>query len=109
MPLIWCSISGHGFGHAAQVAPVLNQFGRQVPGLSAILRTTVPAAFFEPRLTIPWQLSIAQQDIGCIQDGPLKIDVPETWAAHRAFHSDWTAKVEAESRLIRNTNPACVL
>ena len=109
MPLIWCSISAHGFGHAAQVAPVLNQLGRQVPGLRAILRTTVPAAFFEPRLSIPWQLSLAQQDIGCIQDGPLKIDVPGTWSAHRAFHRDWTAKVEAESRVIRIAAPACVL
>ena len=109
MPLIWCSISAHGFGHAAQVAPVLNELGRQVPGLRAILRTTVPAAFFEPRLTIPWQLSIEQQDIGCIQDGPLKIDVPGTWAAHCAFHNDWASKVDVESRVIRIADPACVL
>ena len=24
MPYIWCAISGHGYGHAAQVVPVLN-------------------------------------------------------------------------------------
>ena len=53
MPLIWCSISGHGYGHAAQVVPVLNALGRLVPNLSAILRTSVPADFFEPRLDIP--------------------------------------------------------
>lgn len=109
MPLIWCSISGHGYGHAAQVAPVLNALGRTVPNLTAILRTTVPAAFFEPRLTIPWQLHGAKQDIGCIQDGPLKIDVPGTWAAHRTFHYDWKDKIAAEAATIRHTAPACVL
>ena len=109
MPLIWCSISSHGYGHAAQVAPVLNALGRLVPNLTAILRTTVPAGFFEPRLSIPWQLSTAQQDVGCIQDGPLKIDIAGTWAAHRTFHIDWNNKVEAEAALIRAAAPACVL
>ena len=109
MPLIWCSISGHGYGHAAQVVPVLNALGRVVPNLSAILRTSVPAGFFEPRLDIPWQLQVGQQDIGCIQDGPLKIDVSRTWAAHSALHSDWPQKIEAEAALIRSAEPACVL
>lgn len=109
MPVIWCSISGHGYGHAAQVAPVLNALGRLVPNLSAILRTTVPAGFFEPRLTVPWQLSASQQDIGCIQDGPLKIDVTGTWDAHRILHTDWKKKIEAEAALIRAAGPACVL
>lgn len=109
MPVIWCSISRHGYGHAAQVVPVLNALGQLVPDLSAILRTTVPAGFFEPRLTVPWQLSVAQQDIGCVQDGPLKIDVPGTWNAHRALHEDWTKKIEAEAALIRAANPDCVL
>lgn len=109
MPVIWCSISGHGYGHAAQVAPVLNALGRLVPNVSAILRTTVPASFFEPRLTVPWQLSVAQQDIGCIQDGPLKIDVNGTWDAHRTLHADWKKKIEAEAALIHAAGPACVL
>ncbi|MCI1278456.1 MAG: hypothetical protein LKG23_05670 [Nitrospira sp.] len=109
MPLIWCSISGHGFGHAAQVVPVLNALGRLVPNLSAVLRTTVPADFFEPRLDVPWQLTPAQQDVGCIQDGPLTIDVARTWSAHAALHTDWDNKIEAEAALIRETRPDCVL
>ena len=79
MPLIWCAISGHGYGHAAQVVPVLNALGVLVPGLTAVLRTTVPSSFFRDRLTIPWDLQPVQQDVGCIQDGPLKIDIDATW------------------------------
>lgn len=109
MPTIWCSISSHGFGHAAQVVPVLNELGRRVSGLTAVLRTQVPARFFEGCLRIPWELSPAEQDIGCVQRGPLAIDVEATWAAHLRFQGDWENKVAAEGRAIRAREPALVL
>ena len=109
MPKIWCSISSHGFGHAAQVVPVLNELGRRVSGLTAILRTQVPARFFEGRLRIPWELSPAEQDVGCVQRGPLAIDVEATWAAHLRFHEDWERKVGVEVQAIRSREPNLVL
>ncbi len=109
MPLIWCSISSHGFGHAAQVAPVLNELGRLVPSLKAILRTKVPPWFFENRLTIPWELSPVEQDIGCVQRGPLEIDVSATWTEHLRFHMDWQTKVRDEARAIQSSAPDLVL
>lgn len=109
MPLIWCAISGHGYGHAAQVVPVLNELVRRIPGLTALLRTTVPAAFFEGRLDLPWELSHARQDVGCVQAGPLKIDVAATWDETRAFQDGWEARIAAEVGAIQARNPACVL
>jgi hypothetical protein len=109
MPLIWCAISGHGYGHAAQVVPVLNALGTLVPDLTAILRTTVPASFFRDRLTIQWELSPAQQDIGCVQDGPLKIDIDATWAAHQRFHETWEARLSNEVTAMQAASPAVVI
>lgn len=109
MPLIWCSISGHGFGHAAQVTPVLNELGVRLPNLRVILRTTVPASFFEARLTIPWNLSPARQDIGCVQHGPLVIDIDATWKAHAELHQDWEHLVERERREMASVQPDLVL
>jgi hypothetical protein len=109
MSMIWCAISGHGFGHAAQVVPVLNALGDLVPGLRAILRTTVPASFFENRLTLPWEHSLAQQDIGCIQDGPLTIDVDATWVAHQHFHETWNARLANEVAAMQAASPALVI
>ena len=109
MPSIWCAISGHGFGHAAQVVPVLNALRDLVPGVTAILRTTVPASFFHDRLTIPWELSPSQQDIGCIQDGPLKIDIDATWIAHQRFHQTWDARLSNEVSAISAASPALVI
>jgi hypothetical protein len=109
MPIIWCAISGHGYGHAAQVVPVLNALGVLVPGLTAILRTTVPASFFRDRLTIQWTLSPAQQDIGCIQKGPLRIDIDATWAAHHHFHETWDARLSHEVAAMHAASPALVI
>jgi len=109
LPSIWCAISGHGYGHAAQVVPVLNAVGALVPGATAILRTTVPASFFQDRLTIPWTLSPVQQDVGCIQDGPLRIDIDATWAAHRHFHETWEARLSNEVAAMQAASPALII
>jgi hypothetical protein len=109
MPLIWCAISGHGYGHAAQVVPVLNAVGALMPGATAILRTTVPASFFRDRLAIQWKLSPSQQDIGCIQDGPLKIDIDATWAAHQRFHETWETRLSKEVAALQTASPTLVI
>jgi hypothetical protein len=109
MPIIWCAISGHGYGHAAQVVPVLNTLGTLVPGMTAILRTAVPASFFQDRMIIPWTLSPVQQDVGCIQDGPLKIDIDATWAAHQRFHDTWASRLSHEVAAMQAASPSLVI
>lgn len=109
MPLIWAAISGHGFGHAAQVVPVLNALGRLVPDLRVLLRTTVPSVFFKDRLTVPWDISAGQQDIGCIQQGPMTIDVDATWREHQRFHNSWDDRLQAEVNAMRAAAPDLIL
>jgi hypothetical protein len=109
MSLIWCAVSGHGYGHAAQVVPVLNALGALVPGVTAILRTMVPASFFHDHLAIQWELSPEQQDVGCVQDGPLKIDIDATWAAHQRFHKTWEARLSNEVAAMQAASPALVI
>lgn len=109
MPIIWCAISGHGYGHAAQVVPVLNALHLLVPDLHAILRTTVPTTFFQDRLLGQWDCQPVQQDVGCHQDGPLTVDVPATWTAHRQFHASWDERLAIEVADIQRAKPALIL
>ena len=109
MSRIWCAISGHGFGHAAQVVPVLNELGQRNPRLKVLLRTTVPSHFFETRLMIPWELSTQAQDVGCVQQGPLTIDVSATWKAYRDFHDTWDCRLREECGAIKHYHPDLVL
>ena len=80
-----------------------------MPGVTAILRTTVPAPFFCDRLTIPWDLQPVQQDVGCVQDGPLMIDIDETWASHHRFHETWEARLSHEVAAMQAASPALVI
>ena len=89
--------------------PVLNALGRRIPGLRTILRTTVPASFFQQRLAIPWELSSAQQDIGCVQQGPLTIDIEATWREHARFHATWDDRVQAEVDAMNQARPNLIL
>ena len=91
------------------MVPVLNALGGLVPEVIAILRTTVPASFFRDRLAIPWEHSPGQQDVGCIQDGPLKIDIEATWAAHQHFHDTWDTRLSHEVAAMQAASPALVL
>lgn len=109
MPLIWSAISAHGYGHAAQVIPVLNALGRRRPGIRVVLRTNVPRAFFEDRLTVEWELSPCEQDIGCIQQGPITMDWPATWQAHRVFHAAWDHRLREEIAAIEQAHADLVL
>ena len=109
MALIWCSISGHGFGHASQVIPILNELGTLVPRLTVVLRTTAPAWIFQQRLRVPFEIEAVEQDIGCIQDGPIHIEVEKTWQAYREFHRQWEQRLGDENRAIRLRAPCLVL
>jgi hypothetical protein len=109
MPLIWCSISGHGFGHAAQIVPVLNELGRRIPSLKALLRTTVPSWLLQDRVHIPWDISACEQDIGCVQQGPLHIDTEGTWDAYDRFHTSWMERISQEAGAIERHSPDLIL
>lgn len=109
MPLIWSAISAHGYGHAAQVIPVLNELARRRPDFTVVLRTNVPRSFFESRLNLTWELSPCQLDVGCIQHGPITMDWPATWQAHRDFHATWDRRLREEVAAIRHARADLVI
>ncbi len=109
MPIIWCSISAHGFGHAAQIIPILNELGKIVENVHVILRTCVPPCLFEEALHVPWEVQAVPQDIGCLQRGPLEIDIDGTWAAYEEFHENWPHRVSLEAQAMKEVQPNLVI
>ncbi len=109
MSIVWCSISAHGFGHAAQTIPVLNALGKKMADIQVILRTQVPRQVFEAQLQTKWELQPIQQDVGCIQRGPLDIDKEKTWRSYQEFHEDWEDRVDQEARAMTAVGADVVL
>ena len=48
-------ITGHGYGHAAQTVPVLNQLHALLPQLRLTIRSQVPYDYLQERLQLPFE------------------------------------------------------
>lgn len=93
------SISGHGFGHIAQTAPILNAL--HSPELKITVRTSASAAQLNSRIHVPFTHLQSRGDIGMMMVSPLEIDVPKSRAAYRDFHAHWDTRVDDEARLLQ--------
>lgn len=101
-PHLVVSITGHGFGHVSQTAPILNRLHQLMPELRLTVRTNVAAAHLRSRIHAPFTHLPGEGDIGMVMSSALDVRVAESRATYRAFHADWDARVEHEARLLRD-------
>ncbi len=101
-PHLVVSISGHGFGHVAQTAPVLNQLHRLLPELRITLRSAVPLAHLQSRIIAPFEHLRSEGDIGMLMSSAIDVLADESRAAYRNFHRNWAARVAAEATLLKD-------
>lgn len=103
------SISGHGFGHVAQTAPILNLLHERIPQLRFTVRSAVPLAHLQSRIQAPFHHLPSHGDIGMVMSSALDVCVDDSRAAYRAFHAEWDARVADEARLLRDLGADMVL
>ena len=95
------AISGHGFGHVAQTAPILNLLHQHMPQLRITVRSAVPLAHLRSRIHAPFTHLPNEGDIGMVMSSALDVHGMESRAAYRVFHADWDARVAGEAKLLR--------
>lgn len=103
------AITPHGFGHAAQVAPVLNALRRKLPELELTLLTTVPRAFLQGRIQGDFTLIEEAPDFGLVMHSAVSIDVDASAAAYRELHDDWQTHLAREVGRLQGLAPDLVL
>lgn len=103
------AITPHGFGHAAQVAPVVNALAHRRPGLRITVLTSVPEAFLRERIEVPFTCHRHAPDFGLCMKSALEIDLERSARAYRDLHADWAAAMAAESGLLAGLVPDLVL
>ncbi len=101
-PHLVVSISGHGFGHVAQTAPILNLLHERMPQLRLTVRSTVPHAHLRSRIRAPFEHLQSTGDIGMVMSSALDICVADSRKAYRTFHTGWEKQVSDEAHLLRN-------
>jgi hypothetical protein len=103
------SITGHGFGHVAQTAPILNLLLQRMPRLRLTIRSDVPLDYLRSRIRVPFDHLPGTGDIGMAMSSALDVLVAESQTAYRAMHADWDARVAAEARQLRALGADLVL
>lgn len=91
-PHLVVSISGHGFGHVAQTAPVLNRLHRLLPQLRLTVRSAVLSSHLRSRIHAPFDQLGSEGDIGMLMSSAIDVLADESGAAYRAFHANCGAR-----------------
>lgn len=108
-PHLVVSISGHGFGHVAQTAPVLNHLHALLPDLRITLRSAVPLAHLKSRITAPFGHLPSEGDIGMRMSSAIDVLAAESRAAYQNFHRNWPDRLAGEARLLEDLEANFVL
>lgn len=102
---LYVALSGHGFGHLAQVAPVLNEWRRRYPVGRLTVQSALPEAVLRQRIDGEFTVVAGAADFGMVMVDALETKVAESLAAYRAFHADWRARLFWQEKLLQNAAP----
>ncbi|HRX70962.1 MAG: hypothetical protein KDJ22_14125 [Candidatus Competibacteraceae bacterium] len=106
---VYLALSGHGFGHLAQIAPVLNEWRRRFPAGRLTVQSALPEAVLRSRISGEFTVVWGVADFGMVMVDALEAKVAESLAAYRAFHADWDARLAWQEQLLRAAAPNVLL
>jgi len=102
-------ISGHGFGHLAQLAPVLNYIHTQKPECCFLIRCALAREEIRARLNFDFELEQTPVDVGVVQ----KSAIEEDREASIMQLGDWVAhmdqQIEHEIEYLQAFKPLLIL
>src|SRR5690242_19130547 len=101
-------ISGHGFGHASRDIEVIRALVAACPDLQVIVRTTVPAWFFDA-IGQRFELRSGEVDTGVAQIDSLTIDEQVTAGRAREFYAAFDTRVAQEAAILRQAGATIVV
>jgi len=102
-------ISGHGFGHLAQIAPVLNAVHRLQPDCCFLIRCALPDAEIRARLQFDFELDRESVDVGVVQKSAIEEDREASIHQMRVWLADMDGRVQREIGRLRDFAPTLVL
>ena len=106
---LFLPLSGHGFGHLAQVAPVLNAFQYRWPRVQVTVQSGLPETVLRQRMTGRFECVAGVADFGMVMVDALAAKVSESLAAYRVFHQDWQQRLAWQERQLQAAVPDGIL
>jgi hypothetical protein len=95
------AISHHGLGHLAQASPVLNALHALCPDLELTVWSGLSRDALQARIAFGFEHRSEAADVGLHMADAVRVDVPASLAAYRAFHRHWSDRVAREAGWLR--------
>jgi hypothetical protein len=108
-PLVLLALSGHGYGHLSQCAPVINTLRAERPGLRLSVCGALPHATVAGRLDGRFEYRQLALDPVLQMHNSWEVDVPASQQVYHAFHDNWDAGLQQDIALLQQTKPDLVL
>jgi UDP:flavonoid glycosyltransferase YjiC (YdhE family) len=108
-PHLLLAISGHGYGHLSQCAPVVNRLRELRPDLRLTVLTELPTVVLASRLVGEFTHAEVETDAVMRMHSAWQVDVPATCRAWREFHHEWEAGVRRDVERLRKIKPDLLL
>ncbi|HHM06153.1 MAG TPA: hypothetical protein ENJ19_10495 [Gammaproteobacteria bacterium] len=103
------ALSGHGYGHLAQVAPVLEALRARLPALRLTLLGALPRSVVAARLPLPFAYHPRSLDVGMVMEDALTVDVAASCHAYARFHARWQQGMAQDAALLERLAPDYLL
>jgi UDP:flavonoid glycosyltransferase YjiC (YdhE family) len=108
-PHLLLAVTGHGYGHLSQCAPVVNRLRELRHGLRLTVLSELPTTVLSSRLVGEFSHVAVETDAVMRMHSAWQVDVAATCRAWREFHSDWEAGVQREAARLREIKPDLLL
>jgi hypothetical protein len=106
---IWVFVSGHGYGHLVQTAPILNRLRSLYPSMSLYVASDVPREIAARWIRGTFESGPAHADIKLIQQDALDVDLDGTRRCVREIHRNWDRQAAACRSALQAWRPDLVL
>ncbi|MDH3889240.1 MAG: hypothetical protein OEU78_12210, partial [Gammaproteobacteria bacterium] len=108
-PHLLLALSGHGFGHLAQAAPVVNALRKQLPQLLLSVCGSLPRAVVAARLDGEFAYQQIDLDPVLRMRSAWEVDTRASTQVYRSFHRDWQSGLQSDLDLLQQLQPDLVL
>jgi UDP:flavonoid glycosyltransferase YjiC (YdhE family) len=108
-PHVLLALSGHGYGHLAQAAPVVNALRTQIPGLVVSVCGSLPRKVVAARIDGEFNYRQAELDPVLRMLNAWQVDAAASQQVYRAFHRNWQAGFQSDIDLLQQLQPDLVL
>lgn len=98
-------ISGHGFGHLAQVAPVLNELDGRETELRTTIRTSLPEDLLRSKISLIFDYIHMELDKGMIMSDAMSVNPEASYDWYEQFHDSYEQTLQKQTQLLKTLKP----